>query len=263
MNASDITQQQITSDITAMGVRPGDLLLVHSSLKSLGQVIGGAEAAARALVDVVGPTGTVFVPTFNFAKFPWDVKTTPSAVGAITEAFRHLPSAKRSLQSTHPVSAIGPRADEILADHEKTHPFAVNSPLGKLWKLNAWVLLLGCGHRSSSMIHIAEEAEDVPYLYRVRQQTLLLPDGTSKQIDVRRPGVSNGFYKIDGPLRSAGKILDGKVGQADSMLMCAADIVETARQMLRKDLTALLCDDPMCEVCMDSRRLIAQAKPHP
>lgn len=254
-----VTQKQIAADIAKLGVHPGDLLLVHSSLKSIGQVVGGAGAAARALVDAVSPGGTVFVPTFNFGKHPWDVKTTPSVVGAITEAFRHLPGAQRSLQSTHPVSAIGPRAAEILAGHEKTHPFAVDSPLGKLWKLNAWVLLLGCGHNSSSMIHVAEEAEDVPYLYRTRVQTLLMPDGSTRQIDVRRPGFSNGFFKIDAPLRAAGKIIDGKVGQANCMLMRAGDIVEIARQMLRKDPAALLCDDPTCEVCMESKRMIAQA----
>ena len=89
----EVTQQKITADIARLGVRHGDLLLVHSSLKSIGQVIGGAEAAARALVDVVEQRGTVFLPTFNFGKHPWMWKTTLSIVGAITEAFRHLPGA--------------------------------------------------------------------------------------------------------------------------------------------------------------------------
>jgi aminoglycoside 3-N-acetyltransferase len=254
-----ITQDQIADDIRALGVGDGELLLVHSSLKSLGHVIGGAEAAARALIDAVSPAGTVFVPTFNFGKFPWDPKTTDSVVGAITNAFWRRPEAHRSLQCTHAVAGIGPRAAEIIAGHEKTHPFAVDSPLGKLWKLNAWVLLVGCGHNSSSMIHVAEEAEDAPFIHRTRMQTILKPDGSSEQVEVRRPGFSNGFFKIDQPLRAGGKIIDGKVGLADAMLIRAADIVETARQMLRKDLTALLCDDTNCEVCMESRRMIAAA----
>ena len=127
-----------------------------------------------------------------------------TAVGSEDHAFTHRrdhrgvsPSSRRrrSLQCTHPLSAIGPRAAEILAGHEKTHPFAVDSPLGKLWKLNAWVLLLGCGHNSSSTIHIAEEeAENVPYLHRTRVQTILDGDRTH-QVTVRRPGRSNGFLQ--------------------------------------------------------------------
>jgi aminoglycoside 3-N-acetyltransferase len=254
----EVTFDNIVHDIRALGVRPGDLLLVHSSLKSFGHVGGGAETVARALVETISPGGTVFLPTFNFGQHPWDPKTTPSVVGAVTEAFRHLPGAQRSLQCTHPVSAIGPRAAEILAGHEKTHPFAVDSPLGKLWKLNAWVLLLGCGHNSSSMIHIAEEAQDVPYLYRTRVQTII--DGDRRyDVTVRRPGRSNGFYKIDPHLRARGAIIDGKVGAAPTMLMRAADIVETARRMLRDDLASLLCDDPACESCNESRALIAAA----
>ena len=254
----DVTKEQIVRDIHAMGVRAGDLLLVHSSLKSIGRVIGGAETVAQAIVEVVSPGGTVFVPTFNFGKLPWNPITTDSIVGAITNAFRKLPGAQRSLQCTHPVAAIGPLAFEILAGHEKTQPFAVDSPLGKLWKLNTWVLLVGCGHNSSSMIHIAEEAEDVPYLNRSRVQTII--DGDQRyEVTVRRPGFSNGFYKIDPHLRSRGAIKVGKVGEAECMLIRAADIVETAREMLRDDVAALLCDDPACEGCTESRALIARS----
>jgi aminoglycoside 3-N-acetyltransferase len=254
-----MTLEQIVQDIRAMGVRASDLLLVHSSLKSIGHVEGGAETVARAIVEVVSPDGTVFVPTFNFGKHPWDPRTTPSFTGAITEAFRHLPGHQRSLQCTHPLSAIGPRAAEILAGHEKTDPFSVDSPLGKLWKLNAWVLLLGCGHNSSSMIHIAEEALSVPYLNRTRVQTII-DDDRRYEVTVRRPGRSDGFYKIDAPLRARGAIIDGNIGEAPSMLVRAGDIVDTAMTMLRNDVTSLLCDDPACEACLEARTLISRAK---
>ena len=255
----DVTFDRIVRDLRDMGIRPGELLLVHSSLKSIGHVEGGAQTVARTLVEAVSPGGTVFLPTFNFGQHPWDPATTPSIVGAITEAFRHLPGAQRSLQCTHPVSAIGPRAAEILAGHEHTHPFAVDSPLGKLWKLDARVLLIGCGHNSSSMIHIAEEAENVAYLKRTRVQTIIDGD-RSYEVTVRRPGRSNGFYKIDGPLRARGAIIDGRIGEAPSMLMRAADIVETARQMLRDDPQSLLCDDPACDACNEARALITSSR---
>ena len=140
-----------------------------------------------------------------------DVQLRPASMGSKNHAFRRRrghrsvstsPRAQRSLQCTHAVSADRASAADILADHENTHPFAVDSPIGKLWKLNAWVLLLGCGHNSSSTIHVAEEAEDVPYLYRTRIQYILAGD-QKFDVEVRRPGRSNGFYKIDTPLRGA------------------------------------------------------------
>ena len=160
----NIAVGQIVEGIRALGVSPGDLLLAHSSLESFGAVDGGADAVADALVQSVAPGGTVFVPTFNFAKLPWDRATTASLTGAITEAFRQRPAHVRSNHPTHALAGIGPEAEAILADHETKHSFGEDSPLWRLWQRNAWVLLIGCDHRASSMIHVAEEAVGVPYL---------------------------------------------------------------------------------------------------
>src|SRR5688572_7012974 len=98
---SDVTPTDIVVALRSLGVAPGHLLVVHSSLSSLGRVEGGADAVARALVDAVAPGGTVFVPTFNYGKLAYDAATTPSLVGAISEATRRLPGARRSLHPTH------------------------------------------------------------------------------------------------------------------------------------------------------------------
>lgn len=256
---SEVSGNQIIHDIRAMGVRPGDLLLVHSSLKSIGRVDGGAPTVARAFIDAVSPDGSVFVPTYTYDQHPWDAASAPSVVGAITEAFRHLPGVIRSLHCTHSVAGAGPEAHQILQGHELTDPFSIDSPLGKLWKRNAWVLLLGCDHRSSSIIHVAEEAEQVPQLARTREQTILSKDGP-RRVTVRRPGSSHDFWKIDAPLRARGAIIDGYIGHARCMLIRAEEIVETARHLLRDSPAALLCDDPACESCSLSRALIAASR---
>ena len=237
-----------------MGVRPGDLLLAHSSLKSFGAVDGGAEAVADALVRSVAPGGTVFVPTFNFAKLPWDLATTASLTGAITEAFRHRPGAVRSNHPTHALAGIGPEAEAILADHESKHPFGEDSPLWRLWQRNAWVLLIGCDHRASSMIHVAEEVLGVPYLKRTRTQKIITPQGT-REVTLRRPNCSNGFNQIAAALRAVDKIVDGTIGSSRLMLMRADDIVGVASEMLRRDRYALLCEPGTCSVCDEARTL--------
>ena len=101
------------------------------------------------------------------------------------------------------------------------------------------------------MIHVAEEVEDVPYLNRTRVQTLLMPDGSTRQIEVRRPGFSNGFFKIDSPFIGVAlgiKSSTAEKARPKAALIRAADIVDTARAMLPKRCgLCMLCDDPMCE----------------
>jgi len=56
------TVESLSSDLRALGVRPGDLVLAHSSASNLGFVVGGAQAIVQALLDVIGPDGTLVVP---------------------------------------------------------------------------------------------------------------------------------------------------------------------------------------------------------
>lgn len=254
-----ITQQDIVAGIRALGVSPGDLLLVHSALSSFGHVEGGAVAVARALVESVSPGGTAFVPTFNYGQLPYDPATTPSLTGAITESFRTLAGAVRSRHPTHPVAGVGPDAEAIIAGHEDAHPFGPGSPLWRLWERNAWVLLIGCDHRASSMIHVAEEAVAVAYLDCARVATVLQPDGTAMPVTVRRPGCSTGFNTLDATLRARDAVREGTIAAAQLMLMRARDIVAAASDLLRGDQAALLCSDSACERCTQAREMIRRA----
>src|SRR5207249_1241905 len=133
-----------------------------------------------------------FVPTFNYGQVPFDAATTRSFDGIISEFFRQLPGAKRSLHPTHPLTGVGPAADEILREHDASRGvFAEGSPFWKLWEHNAWILLIGCGHESNSTIHVAEEIVAVPYLSRTRSGKIRR-DGEVIEVIVRRPGCSNG-----------------------------------------------------------------------
>jgi aminoglycoside 3-N-acetyltransferase len=251
-----VNREDIAHAIRAMGVSGGDLLLSHSSLKSLGHVEGGASAAAQALVDAVSPGGSAFVPTFNFGDLPFDPLTTPSLTGAITEAFRLLPGALRSGQPTHPVAGIGPQAREILADHAQATPFGVGSPLWRLWRDNAWVLLIGVDHTVNSTIHVAEEVEQIPYIHATRGARIITAGGTM-EVSVRRPGCSNGFNKIAPALE--GKIIRSRVGDAPLWLMRAGDVVSAASGMLRRNPASLLCDRDECTTCGEARRQLERA----
>jgi aminoglycoside 3-N-acetyltransferase len=252
----DVTRQQIADRLRQIGVQSGESLLVHSSLSSFGHVVGGAATVVEALLEVAGPDGTVFVPTFNFGKLPFDSATTRSLTGAISESLRTMPGAIRSPHPTHPFSGIGPQAALILSEHPLMRPFGKGSPIWRLWEENAQVLLLGCDHRSSSMIHVAEVQADVPYLNRTR----IIKGSEQQEITVIRPPCSNHFNIIDAPLRSGGHIQETQIGQARVLLMRAADIVTAALKLLAQDVSALTCADPQCEFCIQSRAMIAAEK---
>jgi len=251
-----LTRDQIASTIRSLGVKQGDLMIVHSSYKSLGEVAGGPLAVAQALVDSVSPGGSLFVPTFNYGNDPFDPATAPSYDGVTTEFVRKLPGAIRSLHPTHPIAGIGPDAPELLRDHDKAHAFGVGSPCYRLYEGNAWVLLVGVNHNANSVAHVAEEILDMPYLDRRRTARVVTANGMV-EVTLRRPGCSDAWDPVlDPPLRNAGAITEGRLGNARLLLMRSRDVVKVASDLLRRNPEALLCDQPSCEACAIARRML-------
>ncbi|MFE9409082.1 aminoglycoside N(3)-acetyltransferase [Streptomyces sp. NPDC006704] len=174
------TRDTLADDLRTLGVRPGETLLVHSSLTSLGWVCGGAVTVVRSLLDTLGETGTLVVPAFSNdnsdpahwsrpavpeewwepirATLPaYDPPTTPSrGVGAVPEAVRTWPGALRSAHPQTSFAAIGPGASRITADHPHDCRLGERSPLARLEEAGARVLLLGAGFDSCTSFHLAE-----------------------------------------------------------------------------------------------------------
>lgn len=175
-----ITINSLYKDLIKLGVNRGDILLVHSSLSSLGWVCGGAQAVITAIMDVLGNEGTLIMPTHSgdwsnpeewenppvpnewiniiIENMPaFDPKKTPTrGMGCIAELFRTF---HNTLRSEHPqvsFSANGKYAKEIVEGHDLTPQFGMKSPLGKMYDLNAKVLLLGVGYDSCTSFHLAE-----------------------------------------------------------------------------------------------------------
>lgn len=252
-----VTKKDITDGLKELGLAAGDTVVVHSSLRSFGEVDGGADAVVDAILDVLGSSGTLVVPTFNFEPGVWDRANTRSIVGAITEAVRARPDAIRSNNPTHSVAAIGPLADVITEDHEKVNPFARGSALYKALQARGKILQLGVTHTTNSTIHVAEEIAQVPYLERQRCVGILKPDGSVVQKWIRRPGCSQGFDAIDELLYERDQINEVMIGKCKARLMSARDVVDAAIEMLKSDSASLLCNRPDCGICAESRAMIS------
>jgi aminoglycoside 3-N-acetyltransferase len=165
------TTARIARDLRALGVQEGDVLLVHSSLSSMGYVPGGAETVVRGLLEALGNSGTLLMPALTYehvtSRDPvFDVRRTPSNVGAITEYFRTRAGTRRSLHPTHSVCAVGVWADMLLRDHELDRtPCGPHSPFHRLRRCDGKLLMLGCGLRPNTSMHAIEEMVDPPYLF--------------------------------------------------------------------------------------------------
>jgi aminoglycoside 3-N-acetyltransferase len=254
-----VTREHIVDAVRTLGVRAGDLMIVHSSYKSIGGVEGGPAAVAQAMVDAVSPGGSVFMPTFNYGRDPYHPATAPSLDGVITELFRQRPDAIRSRHPTHPIAGVGPDAAAILDGHDRVEPFGRGSPCWRLWERDAWVLLIGVDHAANSMAHVAEELLDMSYLDRRRIARVVQADGSIADVTIRRPGCSDAWGPvIDPPLRARGAIVAGTLGQARVMLMRSKTVVDVTANLLRADPAALLCHQPGCEACNQARRMLAK-----
>jgi len=252
-----VTKQDIVNGLTELGLAPGDTVVVHSSLSSFGQVDGDADTVVDALVEVLGPKGTLAVPTFNFEPGVFDHAATPSIAGKITEAVRARPNAIRSNHPTHSVTVIGLLAETIVEDHEKVDPFARGSALWRAVQVGAKILQLGVTHTTNSTVHVAEEIVGVPYLQRQRYVGIKQPDGKVIHKWIRRPGCSQGFNAIDELLYERGAIEEVMIGSCKTRLMSARALVDAAIEMLESDPTSLLCTRPDCGICAESRAMIA------
>ena len=157
---------------------------MHSALRTFGRVEGGAEAVVDALLEVLGPRGTLVAPTFTFAH---EAEASPiidpaadrSEMGAISEAVRLRPDAFRSIAFRHSVAAIGRRAEVLASVDHRLSPLDVRSTFGTLAALDAQVLLLGVTYAASTAHHFAEWLIGVPYRHTVtRRVRLRRPDGS-------------------------------------------------------------------------------------
>lgn len=256
------TRASLAEQLRTLGLCAGDEVMVHSSLRSVGPIEGGAEALVEAFLEVLGPGGLLVVPTFTYYSNVFDHANEPSVTGAFSEVVRAWPGAVRSLHPTHSVAVLGNRAAEFCAGHELVGAVSAGSPLERLARDGGWILLVGVVHNRNTTIHTAECLAPAIYLDMPQgpdawRTATLRTDGKEREIELKeRPGCSVGFGAIEGLLRQRGAIRDGRLGGSYTQAMRGADVITAGIDMLRADPAALLCADPSCYRCTTARALI-------
>lgn len=243
----------------ALGVAPGDHILVHAALRRVGKVIGGADMILAALRDAVGPDGTILGYTDwdgqdDVEDFPLARDDLPAFdplssrairdVGFFPEMLRTTPGAHRSASPGASMAAIGGRAEWFTADHALDYGYGPQSPLGKLVEAGGRTLMLGAPLDTMTLLHHAEHLADYPGKRVHRYETPLLIDGRVvwrqfEEFDTANPpdGLPDDYFaSVVTDFLATGKGRRGSVGAAPSVLVDAREIVPFAIAWIERAL---------------------------
>ncbi len=245
----------LIKDLESIGVKKGDVLVVHSSLKSMGQVEGGAITVINALRDTLGEEGTLIFPTFTYVPSYetsfFSNKETPSCVGIISETFRNLEGVVRTNHPTHSVAIIGKLTSKLIEDELKN-----DTPMGKwsvyqrLPSVNGKILMLGCPYGRNSFMHALEEVSGVEYALKGHQEyTIVDENGNEYKRRIRRHNFGREEGIIAQRYERALDVIDigvdyykGKIHGAESVLIKSANLKEKALKKFKED-TLYFVDD--------------------
>lgn len=253
------TFDSLRADLAALGVRAGDILMVHSSLSRVGYVVGGPVTLIRALLDRLGSGGTLVMPcespqcadpaAWNDARVraEWlatirehlpvfDPLSTPTTMGALAEAFRTHPGTRRSHHPLVSVCATGPKAAEITAQHALEFCEGRGTPFEKLYELDARILLLGVGFDRCTTLHYAESL--TPGRRTTTSRYPMVVEGVRQWVEKPDMASDHGahFPEVGRRFVAEGSVRTGKIGGADGLLFANRALVDFAEHYFRETL---------------------------
>ncbi|MFB3892171.1 MAG: AAC(3) family N-acetyltransferase [Phycisphaerae bacterium] len=253
------------------GVKRGDLLMVHSSLSAFGQVDGGAATIVDALIEAVGPDGTLMMPTFTRSVVykcgrpltdrpfrPFDPAGKQAWTSAVAGEFAGRKGVLRSLHPTHSVAAFGPLAARCLSGHGAADvPVGRSSPFGKLADLGGKIVFLGASLASNTFLHLIETEAGAPYIGDAVCMVANADGSTRPVVIPRFPAGDREFYhepiegsKIYRTLIATGlDIRRSPLGASEIKVIDAGRMFELGTCAIKKDPAIMLCDDKNCMFC--------------
>jgi aminoglycoside 3-N-acetyltransferase len=271
--AAKVGADRLAHDLAAAGIVRGDVVVVHSSLSRIGDVEGGAETVIRSLRDVLGPEGTLVMPTFSDADTVFrdardgrlvDLRSEPSLTGKVTEILRTTPGAVRSSHPFSSLCAVGTRADYLTSGHDLDRRIAHSaSPLGRLHELGGKIVGLGVDAGPVSFYHVLEDTwADFPIDVYLEPEEITYLDASGERIsrsitrykpDVRRtridqPGSRWLRAQMAAHLRSLGLMCGFNFGQAPSWVIEAQPLYDELKALAAEGVTIYsTADEPAAQ----------------
>jgi aminoglycoside 3-N-acetyltransferase len=263
------TRRSLARDLVKLGLRAGEIVMVHASVRAIGPVIGGPDEIHIAVEETVAPGGAMLMyvgcqhgfddvgrrifsgddereilaslPAFDFrhARASRDF-------GILAEFFRSHPGTQCSRSVGGRMAARGDRGEWLVADHPWNYGYGKGSPLDKLCMTGGKVLLLGSHHDEVTLLHYAEHIAPFEGKRIVRYKSPLMQDGARSWVDCEEFDTSSDGVHANWPPDAFAQIVDdfienaagtpachmGQVGHAQSVLMDAAALVEHAMPIM-------------------------------
>lgn len=257
----EVSKDRIISDLRRIGVEEGDHVAVALSLKSIGYVKGGPEAFIDALIEAVGPNGTIMMNAHTrswyvsemASDYIFDYRTTPTWTGLVPETFRKR---RGSIRSEHPrfsVVATGKLAELLTKGHDENSSFYM--PFSTLAKVGGKYLCIGIGNRLVAIRHEAQRLaglfDIVPMFIGVKYRD---KKGKVKIYIAKTQPCMIKLSDLVPVLIKKGVVKTGKIGMAYSILAPAKDLIDAMAEMLKKNPTLTLCDKIGCLWCREAER---------
>lgn len=201
MERQIVLKKDVLDALEKVGVSKNQTIMVHTSLSSLGYVCGGAQIIIEALLESVGTNGTIMMPTQSWKNLDpdtgvhwtepkewwpiirdnwpaYDPNITPTnTMGAVAEMFRKWPGTLRSNHPARSVAAKGKYAEYLTSNHDLFNIFGDGSPIGKLYELDGYVLLIGVGYDKNTSLHLADVKAQYPGKHNTIEHSAIMENG--------------------------------------------------------------------------------------
>ena len=253
MSAQPYTRQDLDRAYRDLGVGPGRVIYVTSDMGHLMAFEKPGKAAVLeahfdALMDLIGPEGTLVVPTASISlcntDIPFDPETTPSEkVGVVSEFVRTREGAMRSFHPFVSYAAVGAKAAEITQDASR-HVYGPETPEGRMAEMDALSISIGLYPQySCSTVHHVEQMMAVPYRYTKEYLHPVVREGKIVRepfyqfvryldSDVERSYLKNIIPRFD----TEGGLERADVGRGVIYSYSMAALVDAVRGMIMEDM---------------------------
>ena len=258
------SRRELANDFAALGVLAGDTVMLHASVRSVGEIAGGPDEIHPALRDALGPEGTLMMYVGCQSYYddvgrgvltadeerevlekhpPFDPLTARSARshGVLAEFFRTFPGTLVNHHVTR-FAAAGAKASHLVAEHPADFAYGAGSPLERVKNLGGQILLLGSDHDEVTFLHHVEHTVDFPGKVITRFKvpctggdTVVWRDFQEVDSNAAHANWPDRFFSqiVDGYLASAGNT-GGRVGEATAHLFRARDLYQYAARIMQK-----------------------------
>lgn len=259
------SRQELANGLRGLGVAPGDTLMVHASVRSVGPVTGGADQIHLALKDAVTSAGTLMMyascPEFYdevgrghlSPELERELLEKLPAFDPLTARSQRDNGALVELLRTYPGSAVNPhvarfvvwgaRAAHLISGQPWNYPFGPGSALERLVELDGRILLLGCDHDTVTLLHYAEHIADIPDKRVARFMVPVSEGGRRVWRAMEEFDTSNHGAHANWPSRFFARVVDtylmetknagGRVGDAQCVLLNARGLLAFALGVMR------------------------------